>query len=183
MRWFERHLPAAGVSVRPCAMEYTGLSIAGPQSRALLQSLVRDDLSTAAFPFMSFRRMEIGMVPGYVGRVSFTGRAGFRDLGDLGLPAGALRSLDEGGPRAWPEAVRRASAQCHAHREELRHLGARISPDLRPLRGGSRTIRRFQERPASSAVRRRPRRSEQRRAPCGCSRFKVQAGRCGRHRR
>jgi dimethylglycine dehydrogenase len=77
MRWFERHMPAAGVSVRPCAMEYAGLAIAGPQSRALLQSLVRDDLSTAAFPFMSFRRMEIGMVPGYVGRVSFTGELGY----------------------------------------------------------------------------------------------------------
>jgi dimethylglycine dehydrogenase len=77
MRWFERHMPASGVSVRPCAMEYVGLSIAGPNSRALLQSLVRDDLSTAAFPFMSFRRMEIGMVPGYVGRVSFTGDLGY----------------------------------------------------------------------------------------------------------
>ncbi len=59
-------------------------------SRALLQSLVRDDLSTAAFPFMSFRRMEIGMVPGYVGRVSFTGRFGLRDLGDHRLSARAL---------------------------------------------------------------------------------------------
>jgi dimethylglycine dehydrogenase len=77
LRWFERHPPPAGVSVRPCAMEYVGLSVAGPQSRALLQSLVRDDLSTSAFPFMSFRRMEIGMVPGYVGRLSFTGELGF----------------------------------------------------------------------------------------------------------
>ena len=82
MRWFERHLPPAGVTVRPCAMQYTGLSLAGPHSRALLQSLVRDDLSTAAFPFMSFRRMEVGMVPAYVGRVSFTGELGLRDLGD-----------------------------------------------------------------------------------------------------
>jgi glutamate carboxypeptidase len=54
-----------------------GLSVAGPHSRALLQSLMRDDLSTAAFPFMSFRRMQIGMVPGYVGRVSFTGDLGY----------------------------------------------------------------------------------------------------------
>jgi dimethylglycine dehydrogenase len=77
LRWFERHLPPSGVSVRPCAMEYVGLSVAGPHSRALLQSLVRDDLSTAAFPFLSFRRMEIGMVPAYVGRVSFTGGLGY----------------------------------------------------------------------------------------------------------
>jgi dimethylglycine dehydrogenase len=77
MRWFERHLPPAGVTVRPCAMEYVGLSVAGPRSRDLLQSLVRDDLSTAAFPFMSFRRMAVGMVPAYVGRVSFTGELGY----------------------------------------------------------------------------------------------------------
>jgi dimethylglycine dehydrogenase len=77
LRWFERHLPPSGVSVRPCAMEYVGLSVAGPRSRELLQSLVRDDLSTAAFPFLSFRRMEVGMVPAYVGRVSFTGGLGY----------------------------------------------------------------------------------------------------------
>jgi dimethylglycine dehydrogenase len=75
-RWFDRHLPPTGVTLRPCAMQYAGLSLAGPHSRALLQSLVRVDLS-AAFPFMSFRRMQIGMVPGYVGRVSFTGDLGY----------------------------------------------------------------------------------------------------------
>ena len=40
MRWFERLLPPAGVSVRPCAMEYLGLSVAGPESRNVLQKLV-----------------------------------------------------------------------------------------------------------------------------------------------
>jgi dimethylglycine dehydrogenase len=109
MRWFERHMPAAGVSVRPCAMQYVGLSIAGPNSRALLQSLVRDDLSTAAFPFMSFRRMEIGMVPGLVGRVSFTGDLGYeiwvttdyqRALYDLLVKAGREYGLKLFGGRA-----------------------------------------------------------------------------------
>jgi len=109
MRWFERHLPASGVTVRPCAMEYVGLSVAGPHSRALLQSLVRDDLSTAAFPFMSFKRMEIGMVPGYVGRVSFTGDLGFeiwvttdyqRALYDLLVKAGREYGLKLFGGRA-----------------------------------------------------------------------------------
>jgi dimethylglycine dehydrogenase len=109
MRWFERHMPASGVSVRPCAMEYVGLSVAGPNSRALLQGLVRDDLSTAAFPFMSFRRMEIGMVPGYVGRVSFTGDIGFeiwvttdyqRALYDLLVKAGREYGLKLFGGRA-----------------------------------------------------------------------------------
>ncbi|HEY0747509.1 MAG TPA: FAD-dependent oxidoreductase [Steroidobacteraceae bacterium] len=109
LRWFERHMPQSGVWVRPCAMEYTGLSIAGPNSRALLQELVRDDLSTAAFPFLSFRRMEIGMVPGYVGRVSFTGELGYeiwvtadyqRALYDQLLRAGRKYDIRPFGSRA-----------------------------------------------------------------------------------
>jgi dimethylglycine dehydrogenase len=76
-RWFERHAPPAGVQVRPCAMEYVGLSVAGPSSRALLQSLVREDLSGAAFPFLSFRQVDVGMVPAFMGRISFTGELGY----------------------------------------------------------------------------------------------------------
>ncbi len=108
-RWFERTAPPAGVHIRPCAMEYTGLSIAGPRSRELLQKLVRDDLSTAAFPFLSFRRMEIGMVPALVGRISFTGELGFefwvttdyqRALYDLLMEAGAEFGIKPFGGRA-----------------------------------------------------------------------------------
>lgn len=77
LRWFERHPPPAGVLVRACAMQYPGLSIAGPRSRELLQRLVQEDVSNAAFPFLSFRRMNVGMVPAMVGRISFTGELGY----------------------------------------------------------------------------------------------------------
>jgi dimethylglycine dehydrogenase len=108
-RWFERSLPGTGVTVRPCAVEYVGLSVAGPGSRALLQSLVREDLSTAAFPFLSFRRMDVGMVPAYVGRVSFSGELGYeiwvttdyqRALYALLREAGAAHGLRLFGGRA-----------------------------------------------------------------------------------
>lgn len=108
-RWFERSLPPTGVTVRACAMEYVGLSVAGPNSRALLQSLVREDLATAAFPFMSFKRMDVGMVPAYVGRVSFTGELGYemwittdyqRALYDLLVKAGKSFGLRSFGGRA-----------------------------------------------------------------------------------
>jgi dimethylglycine dehydrogenase len=109
LRWFERHPAPAGVIVRPCAMQYVGLSVAGPASRAVLQTLVRDDLSSAAFPFMSFKRMEVGMVPAYVGRVSFTGDLGYemwvsteyqRALFDSLLKAGAAHGIRLIGGRA-----------------------------------------------------------------------------------
>ena len=109
LRWFERHMPASGVSLRPCAMEYVGLSVAGPKARALLQSLVREDLATASFPFLSFKRMDVGMVPAYVGRVSFTGDLGYeiwvttdyqRALFDLLVVAGREHGLKSFGGRA-----------------------------------------------------------------------------------
>jgi dimethylglycine dehydrogenase len=77
LRWFGQHSPESAVALRPCAMEYAGLALAGPESRALLQSLVREDLSNAAFPFLTFKAMHIGMVPAYVGRLSFTGEIGY----------------------------------------------------------------------------------------------------------
>ena len=109
LRWFERHLPAPGVSVRPCTMEYPGLAIAGPASRAVLQSLVSEDLSNAAFPFLSFRRLDVGMIPALVGRISFTGELGYeiwvspeyqRALYDLLLEAGASHGIRRFGARA-----------------------------------------------------------------------------------
>ncbi len=77
LRWFEGTQTGAGVQIRPCAMEYAGLSIAGPNSRKLLQQLVDEDLSNDAYPFMSFRPMDVGMIPALVGRVSFTGDLGY----------------------------------------------------------------------------------------------------------
>ena len=108
-RWFERHPPPAGVTVRPCAMEYLGLSVAGPNARALLQCLTRTDLSSAAFPFLSFRAMDVGMIPALVGRISFTGELGYeiwvtseyqRALYDLLTTAGRAHGLRLFGGRA-----------------------------------------------------------------------------------
>jgi dimethylglycine dehydrogenase len=108
-RWFERHPPPPGTSVRACAADTVGLSVAGPKSRDLLQSLVRDDLSTAVFPFLSFRHMDIGMIPAMVGRISFTGDLGYeiwvapeyqRALYDLLLEAGRPLGLRNFGARA-----------------------------------------------------------------------------------
>ncbi len=90
-RWFELQAPPAGVSVRACASEVLGFSIAGPRSRELLQRLVRDDLATAAFPFLSFRRMDVGPIRAMVGRISFAGDLGY----EIWVGAEYLRRLHE----------------------------------------------------------------------------------------
>ena len=78
MRWFEKHLPGDGsVTVRARGAGLTGLAIAGPNARRLLEKVAGEDVSNAAFPFMAIRRMHVGMAPCLVGRVSYTGDLGY----------------------------------------------------------------------------------------------------------
>ncbi|MER8795151.1 FAD-dependent oxidoreductase [Mesorhizobium sp. M0984] len=78
MRWFEAHLPQDGsVSIEASGAKLTGLSIAGPKARDVLAKVTRADVSNTAFPFMAISRMDIGMAPCLVGRVSYTGDLGY----------------------------------------------------------------------------------------------------------
>jgi dimethylglycine dehydrogenase len=78
MRWFERHLPADGsVRIESLGLKLTGLSLAGPKARDVLSTVTRADVSNTAFPFMAMRKIDIGMAPCLVGRVSYTGDLGY----------------------------------------------------------------------------------------------------------
>jgi len=91
MRWFEAHLPSAGVAIRPLRTELLGIGIAGPKSRALLARVCRDDVSNAALPFLSFCALEVAMLPARVGRISFTGELGY----EIWVPADCQLALYE----------------------------------------------------------------------------------------
>jgi dimethylglycine dehydrogenase len=77
-RWFLDHLPADGsVDFRVLALSLVGLSVAGPHARDVLQTLTRTSLATADFPFMAFRRVDVGMIPAWVGRMTYSGDLGY----------------------------------------------------------------------------------------------------------
>ncbi|WP_274628280.1 GcvT family protein [Arvimicrobium flavum] len=98
IRWFEKHLPADGsVVVEALGTKLTGLSIAGPRARDLLARVVREDVSTAAFPFMAIRRMDVGMAPCIVGRVSYTGDLGYEIWVEPEYQRHVFRTLMEAG--------------------------------------------------------------------------------------
>jgi dimethylglycine dehydrogenase len=108
-RWWEAHMPESGVTLTSLRDSLAGLCIAGPQARALLERLVTVDVSNAAFPFMSYRRLSIGMVPALVGRLTFTGDLGYEiwvapdrlaTLYDALFEAGAELGLRDVGLRA-----------------------------------------------------------------------------------
>ena len=78
MRWFDQHLPAdGGVKITAHGAGMVGLSIAGPNARAVLAKLADQDVSAEAFRFMDIRHMQLGLAPALVGRVSFTGDLGY----------------------------------------------------------------------------------------------------------
>jgi dimethylglycine dehydrogenase len=77
LRWFREHLPASGTSLRNLSDEWGGIAIFGPRSRELLARVTREDVSAAAFPFMTARFMDVGLAPALVARISFTGELGY----------------------------------------------------------------------------------------------------------
>lgn len=76
-RWFEAHLPAAGVSYRNVSDALHGFALSGPNSRQLLQRLTRDDVSAGALKFRDVRRSFAGGVPVVLLRLSFSGELGY----------------------------------------------------------------------------------------------------------
>jgi dimethylglycine dehydrogenase len=77
LRWFWQSAPPADVAVRSAASTLTGLSIAGPRSRELVQRLVRDDLSAQAFKLFDVRETAVGFAPSILTRAGFTGELGY----------------------------------------------------------------------------------------------------------
>ena len=77
-RWFRHHLPADGsVAFEVLGLSLVGLSVAGPHARDTLAKITDEDLSTPAFRFMDFRRVDLGMIPALVGRISYSGELGY----------------------------------------------------------------------------------------------------------
>jgi len=77
LRWFWQAEPPSDVFVRSAASTLTGFSIAGPKSRQLVQRLVREDLSAAAFKLFDVRSTAVGFAPAVLTRAGFTGELGY----------------------------------------------------------------------------------------------------------
>ncbi len=113
-RWFDEQIANAPsglgqVRYRALGNELTGLSVAGPRSRELLESLVDFDISNDGFPFRQIVETWIGLVPVTLARVTFTGDLGYeiwcqasyqQELFDILMQAGEPLGLRLFGIRA-----------------------------------------------------------------------------------
>jgi glycine cleavage system T protein len=121
--WIRRHLPDdATVRVRDVTSAWACFGLWGPRARDILAPLTTDDLSDAAFPYLTAREITVEEVPVLAVRVTYVGELGWelyapaeygrRLWGVLwtagrahGLVAGGYRAIDalrlEKGYRAW----------------------------------------------------------------------------------
>jgi dimethylglycine dehydrogenase len=77
-RWFIDHLPEGSpIRFEVLALSMVGLTVAGPRSRDVLQKLTDTSLATPDFPFMAFRRVNLGMVPVWLSRMTYSGDLGY----------------------------------------------------------------------------------------------------------
>lgn len=77
-RWFLAHLPKdSAIRFENLSLSMVGLTVAGPRSRDLLQKLTDTSLATKDFPFMAFRKVNIGMAPIWLSRMTYTGDLGY----------------------------------------------------------------------------------------------------------
>jgi len=74
MRWFDDHMQD-GVTVRDIADAVVGFAVAGPKSRAIVQSICDADIG--GLPFMGCGVFDLGLIRAHVGRISVTGELGY----------------------------------------------------------------------------------------------------------
>ncbi|MDX1608984.1 MAG: glycine cleavage T C-terminal barrel domain-containing protein, partial [Halofilum sp. (in: g-proteobacteria)] len=91
LHWMQRHADGFDVVIENRTDALGGVLVTGPRSRELLQELTRDDLSNAAFPWLTCRTITFDSAPVRTIRVSYAGELGF----ELHMPSWQLPSIYE----------------------------------------------------------------------------------------
>lgn len=137
MAWLKSHMkPDEFVTVSDVTSGYAVLGIMGPNSRALLSSLTKDDLSNGAFPFATSRIIDLAYARVRATRITYVGELGWElyiptefavGVYDAIVAAGASFDLKHAGYHAM-----------NSLRVEkgYRHWGHDINGDDTPLEAG-----------------------------------------------
>lgn len=77
MTHLRRYMPLDGtVYINDLTSARTCFGLWGPRARDILQSVTRDDVSNAAFPYMTAKQITIGNIPALALRVTYVGELG-----------------------------------------------------------------------------------------------------------
>ncbi|MCB4771349.1 FAD-dependent oxidoreductase [Ancylobacter sp. Lp-2] len=135
--WIRRHLPAGlDAHLIDITSAYAVLTLIGPQARALLGKLTRDDVSNAAFPYARLRDIRLAGAPVRALRLTYAGELGYElhlptefavTVYDALMAAGAAFAIANVGYRAL-ETLRLEKAYWAS--------GSDVGPDHTPFEAG-----------------------------------------------
>lgn len=78
MQWLQEHLPQShSIELTDVTRDWDTLVVAGPDSRKLLQKLTNAELDNKAFPWLSYKSLQIGSATVRALRVNYVGELGW----------------------------------------------------------------------------------------------------------
>jgi 4-methylaminobutanoate oxidase (formaldehyde-forming) len=137
LAWLRNHLPGDGsVHLTDITSGRVCLGIWGPRARDILGPLTTDDLSDAAFPFLTARQITVGRVPVYALRVTYVGELGWELYAHMEFgPALWDTIMEAGGPHGLTPAGYRAIDALRLEKG-YRVWSSDITPDETPYEAG-----------------------------------------------
>ena len=135
--WLKRHIPADAHCI---ATDITSglpmIGLMGPNSRALLQKLSGEDLSTAAFPFGRSREIELGYARVRASRITYVGELGWELYVPAEFAAHVFDTLMQAGGEFGLEPVGMHTMNNCRMEKGYRHFGHDIGDEDTPLEAG-----------------------------------------------
>ncbi len=129
------------IEIHDCTNQWGVFALAGPKSRDLLKEVVNDqDISTAfsndRFPWLSYRRIEIGMCPVNALRVAYTGELGWELHHPIEMQNYLLEKLLAAGTKFNLTPVGARAQNWLRLEKSYRAFGTELGRDATPLEGG-----------------------------------------------
>ena len=137
LAWIRRHAPEDGsVAVADVTSARACLGLWGPRARDVLAAVSPDDLSDAAFPYMSARPITVGCVPVLALRVTYVGDLGWELYPPTEYGLALWDTLwDAGGPHGVAAAGYRAIDALRLEKG-YRVWSADVTPEETPYEAG-----------------------------------------------
>ena len=137
LSWIQLNMPSGNsVWVEDTTGSYACFGLWGPRARAILQQLTKQDLSNAAFPYMTARQITVGDVPALALRVTYVGELGWELYCSMEYGHRLWEVLWEAGqPEGLVAAGYRAIDSLRLEKG-YRYWSAEISPDYSPFEAG-----------------------------------------------
>ena len=131
----------AHVAIQDVTTQWGVFALAGPASREILSRLIRDPqpetaLSNKRFPWLSARRIELGMVPVNAIRVAYTGELGWELHHPIEMQNHLFDRLIEAGEPSGMRLVGARAQNWLRQEKSYRAFGTELGRDATPLEAG-----------------------------------------------